>query len=39
VPVRVGLRGVSAIRLVALPADGSLLPDVADWANARFSCS
>ncbi|QMU73166.1 sigma-70 family RNA polymerase sigma factor [Streptacidiphilus sp. P02-A3a] len=38
VPVRVNLRGVSAIRLVTEPADGSLVPDVADWADARFSC-
>ena len=38
VSVRVELAGVSAIRLVALPAAGSLVPDVADWADARFSC-
>ncbi|QMU79658.1 sigma-70 family RNA polymerase sigma factor [Streptacidiphilus sp. PB12-B1b] len=38
VSVRVALRGVSAIRLVTAPGDGSLLPDVADWADARFSC-
>ena len=38
VSVRVDLREVSAIRLVAVPADGSLVPDVADWADARFSC-
>ena len=38
VPVRVGLRGVAAIRLVVVRADGSYLGDAADWADARFSC-
>jgi hypothetical protein len=38
VSVRVALRGVSAIRLVTYPGADSLLPDVADWADARFSC-
>ena len=38
VSVRVNLSGVAAIRLVAVPADDSLVPDVADWADARFSC-
>ena len=38
VPVRVGLRGVAAIRLVVVRADGSYLGDAADWADARFTC-
>ena len=38
VSVRVDLRGLSAIRLVTEPADGWPAADVADWADARFSC-
>ncbi|MFC1434329.1 sigma-70 family RNA polymerase sigma factor [Streptacidiphilus sp. N1-3] len=42
VPVSVPLTGVTAIRLVATPARDGLFGaavNVADWANARFSCS
>ncbi|MFC1418537.1 sigma-70 family RNA polymerase sigma factor [Streptacidiphilus cavernicola] len=44
VPVSVPLSGVTAIRLVVRPGwtgpfGGFGVADVADWANARFSCS
>jgi hypothetical protein len=39
VPVSVGLKGITAIRLVVTPADGSYVANVADWADARFSCT
>jgi hypothetical protein len=38
VPVGVPLQGVSAIRLVAEPTAWSLIANVADWADARFTC-
>ncbi|WP_052433382.1 NPCBM/NEW2 domain-containing protein [Streptacidiphilus carbonis] len=38
VPVSVPLTGVSAIRLVTVPAPWSLIANVADWADARFTC-
>ena len=39
VPVQVALKGLTAIRLAVVPADGSYLANEADWADARFSCS
>ncbi|MEY9969170.1 RNA polymerase sigma factor (sigma-70 family) [Streptacidiphilus sp. MAP12-16] len=38
VPVSVGLQGMTAIQLVVQRADGQLIGNVADWADARFSC-
>jgi hypothetical protein len=39
VPVRVGLKGLTAIRLLVRPGNGSVLANEADWADARFSCA
>ncbi|WP_371498529.1 NPCBM/NEW2 domain-containing protein [Kitasatospora sp. NBC_00374] len=40
VPVRADLAGQTSIRLVVTPAPGSWsLIDVADWADARFTCA